>query len=128
MTSSPGHARGLERLLEEMVFELNLSIGIGICQMAKEVKDVPDGGITIDKGTEVRETWCVPEASSLFQEALSTGHSGCCQRQDQVGVKQDQSREALKSPGVPSQELELYPLGNGEPLKCSRTNTIIFMY
>lgn len=98
MTSSTRQAGGLERLLEEMVFELNLSIGIGACQMAKGVKDVPDGGITIDKGTEGRETWCVSETSSLFQEALSTGQSGVLPKTGSSGSKAGSEQGGAKEP------------------------------
>lgn len=40
---------------KRVVLELNLYIGIGICQMATEVKGVPGRGSSIDKGREMRE-------------------------------------------------------------------------
>ena len=74
-----------------MVFELNLYIRIDVRQMAQGVGSVQGKGSIIDKGMEIREAWLVPEASSLFQEASSTGQGEALAKTRSSGSQQDQS-------------------------------------
>lgn len=98
--------------------------------MAKGVEGVQGKGSIINKGMEMWETWLVPEASNLFQEALSIGQGQALSKTRSSGNKQDQSGVEWKSTSVGAKKLEPYPLGNGEPLQGSkpRRKTIIFIY
>lgn len=120
--------RGLERLREEIVSEylyMNRCLpngqGGGACSRQRK---------HIDNGIEVGGTWCVPEASSLFQEALSTGQCGVPPKTGSSGSRQGRSRVELKSSRVPSKELQPYLLDNRESLEGSkpRSNTSRFIH
>ena len=80
----------LARLLEERVLELNLYIGIGICQMAKEVKGVPGRGSGIDKGMEMREPGLFLKPHICFSKPRAQVKVGSCQKWDQGRVSRRQ--------------------------------------
>lgn len=59
--------------------------------MTQGVEGVQGKGSITDKGMEIREAWLVPEASSLFQEASSTGQGEALAKTRSRGSQQDQS-------------------------------------